>query len=190
MNRCCAETSGSAIRTGSLALSKTKAARRGNVSMNLVKHQHGKARVRIGRTWKEGDKHYFVEWNVQALLKSDMEHAFLSDSNKNMTATDTVKNNVRATCSQSLCLTEASSTIRHATVRSASWHSQCYFIAKQMSLKSTIEEFATTLAEHFCSRYPLVSAYDCDASCWMWHAFTRRSGSLTALLHCFTGSRV
>lgn len=63
--------------------------------MSLVKHQHGKAKVRIGRVWKEGDKHHFVEWTVQALLKSDMEHAFLSDSNRDMTATDTVKNNVR-----------------------------------------------------------------------------------------------
>lgn len=33
---------------------------------------------------------------------------------------------------------------------------QCYFVAKQMNKRATIEEFATTLAEHFCRRYPLV----------------------------------
>ena len=63
---------------------------------HLVKHQHGKSRVRLGRVWRDGDKHYFVEWEVQCLLKSDMEHSFLSDSNADMTATDTVKNTARS----------------------------------------------------------------------------------------------
>ena len=62
---------------------------------SLVKHQHGKSRVRLARVWREGDQHYFVEWEVQVLLKSDMDHAFLSDSNADMTATDTCKNMVR-----------------------------------------------------------------------------------------------
>ena len=62
---------------------------------NLVEHKHGKSRVRLARVWREGDKHYIVEWEVQALLKSDMEHAFLSNSNADMTATDTVKNTAR-----------------------------------------------------------------------------------------------
>lgn len=64
----------------------------------LVKHQHGKSKVRLARVWKEGEKHFFVEFNVGVSLKSDMEHAFLSDSNRDMTATDTVKNNVCPFC--------------------------------------------------------------------------------------------
>lgn len=33
--------------------------------------------------------HHFVELNVATMLESDMEHAFLTDSNRGMTATDT-----------------------------------------------------------------------------------------------------
>ena len=60
----------------------------------LKEHQHGKARVRLGRTWREGDVHHFVEWTVHTMLVSDMAHAFLDGSNTDMTATDTQKNTV------------------------------------------------------------------------------------------------
>ena len=63
----------------------------------LRAHQHGKNRVRVGRVWREGNVHYMVEWSVHVLLESDMEHAFLTPSNKGMTATDTQKNTVRNT---------------------------------------------------------------------------------------------
>jgi urate oxidase len=77
----------------------------------LREHQHGKSRVRLGRTWREqaGErgngsgnaasfvKHHFVEWTVDTMLESDMAHAFLSSSNAGMTATDTQKNAVRLT---------------------------------------------------------------------------------------------
>lgn len=38
--------------------------------------------------------HTFVEWEVDTMLESDMAHAFLTHSNKGMTATDTQKNTV------------------------------------------------------------------------------------------------
>jgi len=60
----------------------------------LNAHQHGKNRVRLGRVWREGNMHYMVEWSVHVMLESDMAHAFLTPSNKNMTATDTQKNTV------------------------------------------------------------------------------------------------
>ncbi|EIE26572.1 urate oxidase II [Coccomyxa subellipsoidea C-169] len=60
----------------------------------LKEHQHGKSRVRLGRTWREGDVHHFVEWTVHTMLESDMAHAFLDGSNTDMTATDTQKNTV------------------------------------------------------------------------------------------------
>lgn len=37
-----------------------------------------------------------VEWSVAVMLESDMAHAFLTHSNKDMTATDTQKNTVRS----------------------------------------------------------------------------------------------
>eukprot|EP00884_Botryococcus_braunii_P007575 jgi/Botrbrau1/16819/Bobra.150_2s0046.1 len=58
----------------------------------LANHQHGKSKVRLGRTWRNGDKHFFVEWSVSTMLESDMAHAFLQGSNADMTATDTQKN--------------------------------------------------------------------------------------------------
>jgi urate oxidase len=46
-------------------------------SFNLPFHQHGKSKVRLGRTWREGNVHHFVEWTVDSMLESPMEHAFM-----------------------------------------------------------------------------------------------------------------
>lgn len=60
----------------------------------LPLHQHGKSKVRLGRVWREGDVHHMVEWNVNTMIESDMEHAFVKGDNAGMTATDTQKNTV------------------------------------------------------------------------------------------------
>lgn len=39
----------------------------------LALHQHGKSKVRLGRVWREGNVHHFVEWQVHTMLESDME---------------------------------------------------------------------------------------------------------------------
>lgn len=93
---------------------------------DLPMHQHGKNRVRLGRTWREGNVHHFVEWTVATVLESAMEQAFFVGDNSGMTATDTQKNTV-------------------------------YVVAKRMSTKCTIEEYAVALAQHFVATYPLVS---------------------------------
>lgn len=67
------------------------------MAAELRYHQHGKASVRLGRVWREGNVHHMVEWSVNVMLESDMAHAFLTPSNKGMTATDTQKNTVRFT---------------------------------------------------------------------------------------------
>lgn len=64
------------------------------MAANLAVHQHGKSKVRVGRVWREGSKHYFVEWDVDVMLESDMAHAFKNGDNTGMTATDTTKNTV------------------------------------------------------------------------------------------------
>ena len=58
----------------------------------LVHHVHGKKRVRVARTWREGDTHHFVEWMVEVIIESDMAHAYKTHSNEGMTTTDTTKN--------------------------------------------------------------------------------------------------
>jgi len=63
---------------------------------HLVKHCHGKSRVRVARVWRSGSGlHHFAEWTVEVLLESAMAAAFLHGDNSGMTATDTVKNSVR-----------------------------------------------------------------------------------------------
>jgi urate oxidase len=62
--------------------------------MSLAWQHHGKGRVRLGRVWREGSTHHFVEWQVQSMLESDMLHAYTSASNEGMVATDTQKNTV------------------------------------------------------------------------------------------------
>lgn len=60
----------------------------------LAAQQHGKSRVRVGRVWRDGARHTFVEWTVDTMLESDMAHAYKTPSNAGMTATDTQKNTV------------------------------------------------------------------------------------------------
>ena len=38
----------------------------------LPLHQHGKSRVGLGRVWREGNVHHFVEWNVNVMVESPM----------------------------------------------------------------------------------------------------------------------
>ena len=66
--------------------------RRAAMAPELVHHVHGKSRVRVARTWREGAIHHFVEWNVEVVIESDMAHAYKTSSNEGMTATDTTKN--------------------------------------------------------------------------------------------------
>lgn len=76
-------------------------ASRDGVTLQL--HQHGKGRVRMARTWREGDTHYFVEWTLRVALESAMERAFTDGDNTGMTPTDTCKNTcyfVAKQCSQ------------------------------------------------------------------------------------------
>eukprot|EP01026_Neomeris_dumetosa_P036606 TRINITY_DN2956_c0_g2_i1.p2 TRINITY_DN2956_c0_g2~~TRINITY_DN2956_c0_g2_i1.p2 ORF type:complete len:297 (+),score=19.44 TRINITY_DN2956_c0_g2_i1:236-1126(+) len=64
------------------------------MQIGLLQHQHGKSRVRVGRVWREGQKHSFVEWTVSCMLESDMEPAYTFGDNTDMTTTDTQKNTV------------------------------------------------------------------------------------------------
>ncbi len=52
--------------------------------MPLAVQHHGKSRVRLGRVWRDGPIHHFVEWSVATLLDSDMAHAYLKGENTDM----------------------------------------------------------------------------------------------------------
>lgn len=96
------------------------------MSTDLALHSHGKSRVRLGRTWREGATHHFVEWTVNCMVDSPMEKAFIVGDNTGMTSTDTQRGAV-------------------------------YYVAKKLSERATIEEFAVALGKHFVQTYPLIS---------------------------------
>lgn len=66
------------------------------VEAELEQHRHGKTRVRIGRVWRDGPRHTFVEWSVSVLLSSHCEPAFTVGDNSGIVATDSIKNTVYA----------------------------------------------------------------------------------------------
>ncbi|KAL0299115.1 UNVERIFIED_CONTAM: Uricase [Sesamum radiatum] len=58
-----------------------------------LEQRHGKARVRVGRVWREPcGRHHFVEWNVSISLLSDCLPAYTDGNNSDIVATDTMKN--------------------------------------------------------------------------------------------------
>ena len=61
-----------------------------------MEQRHGKARVRVGRVWRQGGdgSHHFVEWNVSISLLSHCLSSYHRDDNSDIVATDTMKNTV------------------------------------------------------------------------------------------------
>lgn len=93
-----------------------------------LQQRHGKARVRVGRVWRDGDgTHHFSEWNVSISLLSDCLPAYVAGDNSDIVATDTMKNTV-------------------------------YAKAKESSKRFPAEDFAIELAKHFTSCYKQVTA--------------------------------
>lgn len=80
-------------------MSKMRAQETASVAQ-VVQHRHGKARVRVGRVWREGTRHAFVEWSVSVLLSSHCEPAFTAGDNSAIVATDSIKNTVYAKAKQ------------------------------------------------------------------------------------------
>lgn len=98
------------------------------IGEEVLEHQHGKARVRVGRKWVgPGGVQTVVEWSVSISLTSTALPAFTSGDNSAIVATDTMKNTV-------------------------------YVMAKKCTEKLTIEEFGIVIGKHFVSTYPEVSA--------------------------------
>ncbi len=123
----------------------------------LALHQHGKGRVRLGRTWRRGDVHEFVEFMVHTMLESDMEHAFVRGENTDMTATDTQKNTVRDLLCVVLCSSVHCRLCRRWRHIARTWiTTQVYYIAKQFDRPCSPEEFGLALAKHFVKTYPRV----------------------------------
>ncbi|KAL2609002.1 hypothetical protein R1flu_027575 [Riccia fluitans] len=74
-----------------------------------LEHQHGKARVRVARVWREGNSHVMVEWSVAISVRSKSLSAYTEGDNTAVVATDTIKNTVYVLakrCCRSLSLEE------------------------------------------------------------------------------------
>ena len=57
-------------------------------------NQYGKARVRLSRITRHGDRHDFQEWNIGILLRGDFDDSFTKADNSKILPTDTMKNTV------------------------------------------------------------------------------------------------
>jgi urate oxidase len=62
--------------------------------IRLAENQYGKSRIRLVRVKREGERHHFLEWTVEILLKGDFESCFKEGDNSKVLATDTMKNTV------------------------------------------------------------------------------------------------
>lgn len=57
----------------------------------------GKSKFHIGSAWREGNKHYFLQWTVSTRLESELAHAFLLGCNADMTDPEAQRDLVRST---------------------------------------------------------------------------------------------
>jgi urate oxidase len=62
--------------------------------IRLAENTYGKCRVRVVRVKRDHPIHQFQEWDVEVLLTGDFEECFTVGDNKNILATDTMKNTV------------------------------------------------------------------------------------------------
>ena len=133
----------------------------------LTEHEHGKSKVRLGRTWRDAKEnaHYFVEWEVCVrLISPEMEKAYTSGDNGGMTTTDTTRN-------------------------------MCYVVAQRCKERTSMEEYAIRLARTFIETYPLIDGVSVTVDQAPWerakvrggvehsHGFTFSSGIRTCFVN-------
>jgi urate oxidase len=70
--------------------------------MTLLQHQYGKARVRILKVSREGSHHSIKELTVSVLLRGDFAASYTDSDNRQVVATDTMKNTVNLLAHQQL----------------------------------------------------------------------------------------
>ena len=76
--------------------------------MALIRNSYGKARVRIMRVKRDGDRHEVRELTVKAMLEGGFARAYTAADNSAVVATDTIKNIVNIVARENLGLdTEA-----------------------------------------------------------------------------------
>jgi len=62
--------------------------------MKLIRHQYGKARVRILKVFRNGPQHSVKELDVQVMLQGNFDASFTRADNRLVVATDSMKNTV------------------------------------------------------------------------------------------------
>ena len=72
--------------------------------MTLLHNTYGKARVRVMRVHRNGERHEVRELTVQAMLEGDFARAYTAADNSTSVSTDTVKNVVNIVARENLAL--------------------------------------------------------------------------------------
>jgi len=60
----------------------------------LTENAYGKSRVRLTKVMRHPDRHELIEWNVALRLEGDFLPAYIEGDNRQVVATDTMKNTV------------------------------------------------------------------------------------------------
>lgn len=67
----------------------------------LQENRYGKTGVRLLKVTRRNGVHSVLEWTVRVLLEGDFDHTFLTGSNADLLATDTMKNTVYCRANES-----------------------------------------------------------------------------------------
>lgn len=62
----------------------------------LTRNAYGKSLVRLTKVERHAERHDLFEWSVDVQLEGDFAHAYMAGDNRNVVATDTMKNAVYA----------------------------------------------------------------------------------------------
>ena len=70
--------------------------------MQLQSHQYGKARVRVAKILRAGQRHTIREIEVAATMAGDFDSSYTSGDNTKVVPTDTIKNTINVFAKESL----------------------------------------------------------------------------------------
>jgi urate oxidase len=70
--------------------------------MKLISHHYGKARVRVLKVTRHGERHELKEVDVSVMLEGDFESSYTGGDNSLVVPTDTMKNTVQALAKDNL----------------------------------------------------------------------------------------
>jgi len=60
----------------------------------LTHNSYGKSNVRLTKVTRLPDRHELAQWSIDVLLEGDFAESYIAGDNRNVVATDTMKNTI------------------------------------------------------------------------------------------------